>query len=98
MFIDIHYKIGDQNRVSLVNTDKIIAFNPCFELKWTDQYQLLLNIGMDELQKIPDDPLITDYPDIAVKITKYCVECENNNSYDISIEEYDRIKNILSGV
>lgn len=95
MFIKLNHKIGMQNRVSLVNTDKIIAFNPCFELKWTDKYQLLLNIGMDELQKIPDNPLITDYPDIAVKIFKYCVECENNNSYDISLEEYERIENIL---
>lgn len=98
MFIEIHHKIGVQNRVSLVNTDKIIAFNPCFELKWKDQYKLLLNIGMEELQKIPDNPLITDYPDIAVKITKYCIECENNFDFEISIEEYERIKKILSGV
>lgn len=95
MFIEILHKIGKQNRVSFVNTDKIIAFNPCFELKWKDEHQLLLNIGMDELKKLPDNPLITDYPDIAVKISHYCIECDNNNSYDISPEEYYRIKNIL---
>lgn len=94
MFIEIHHKIGNQNRISLVNTDKIISFDPCYELKW-DKDNLFMHIGIDELKKLPDNPLITDYPDIAVKIIKYCVECENSNSYEISIEEYERIKNIL---
>lgn len=97
MFIEIHHKIGVQNRVSLVNTDKIIAFNPCFELK-VDECVLFEYLKTDEYKKIPDNPLITDYPDSVVKIVKYSIECENNYSYEIAIEEYERIKKILSGV
>lgn len=96
MFIEIHHKIGSQNRTSLVNTDKIIAFNPCFELKY-DKCVLFEYMDVKEFEKIPDNPLITDYPDSVVKITKYNVEC-GDFDYDISIEEYERIKKILSGV
>lgn len=97
MFIEIHHNIGPQNRVSLVNTDKIIAFNPCFELKY-DESNLFDHLSKDELDKIQDNPLITDFPDSVVKIVKYDIECENNLSYEISLDEYERIKNILSGV
>lgn len=93
MFIEIHHKIGMQNRVSFVNTDKITAFNPCFVLKW-DKDELLMHIGMNEIQQIPDGPLISDYPDIAVKIVRYDVYC-GDLCYEISPEEYERIKNIL---
>lgn len=93
MFIQIKHKVGKQNRISLVNTDKITAFNPCFELKW-DKEELFMHIGMNEIKQIPDEPLISDYPDIAVKIVKYNVDC-GNLDYEISPEEYDRIKNIL---
>lgn len=94
MFIIINHKIGNQNRVSLVNSNKIIAFNPCYELKY-DESTLFEHLSKDELDKIPDNPLITDFPDSAVKIVKYIVECENNFDYEISIEEYERIKNYL---
>lgn len=97
MFIEILHKIGPQNRVSLVNTDKIISFNPCFELKY-DESNLFEYLSIEELEKIPDNPLITDFPDSVVKIVKYDIECENNLSYEISLEEYERIKNILLGV
>lgn len=97
MFIEIHHKIGQQNRVSLVNTDKIIAFNPCFDLK-VEESVLFEYLKPDEYEKIPDNPLITDYPDSVVKIFKYIIECENNFDFEISIEEYERIKKILSGV
>lgn len=97
MFIEIHHKIGNQNRVSLVNTNKIIAFNPCYELK-VDECVLFEYLKTEEYEKIPNNPLITDYPDSVVKIIKYIIECDNNYSYEISIEEFERIKKILSGV
>lgn len=93
-FVEIQYKIGNQNRVSLVNTDKIISINPCFELKY-DESTLFKYLSKDELEKIPDNPLITDFPDRVIKNVKYIVECENNFDYEISPEEYKRIKNIL---
>lgn len=94
-FIEIHHKIGNQNRVSLVNTDKIISINPCFELKY-DESTLFEYLSKDELEKIPDNPLITDFPDRVIKNVKYIVECENNFDYEISTEEFERIKKILS--
>lgn len=96
MFIEILHKIGRQNRISLVNTDQIIALDPCFELKY-DESSLFEYMDVKEFEKIPDNPLITDYPDSVVKITKYNVKC-GDSDYDISIEEYERIKKILLGV
>lgn len=94
MFIEIKHKVGKQNRISLVNTDKITAFNPCYELMFPEcvNFEYLTNEEIDEL---PKNPLITDYPDRCVKIVKYNVECEGDICYEISQEEYDRIKNIL---
>lgn len=94
MFIEIKHKVGKQNRISLVNTDKITSFNPCYELKYNES-TLFEYLEPDELEKIPDNPLITDFPDRVVKIVKYIIECENNFDYEISPEEYERIKNIL---
>ena len=54
MFILIHHKIGVQNRVSFVNTDKIIAFNPCFDLK-VDKCVLFEYLKTEEYEKIPEN-------------------------------------------
>lgn len=90
MFFEIRHKIGSQNRVSLVNTDKIIAINPCFDLKY-DECDLFEHLEKDELEKLPDNPLISDFPERVIKIIKYNVECENF-CYEILPEEYERIK------
>ena len=96
-FVEIHHKIGKQNRVSFVNTDKIIAFNPCYELMFPEcvNFEYLTN---EEMAELPKNPLITDYPDRCVKIVKYNAECEGDICYEISPEEFERIKKILSGV
>ena len=95
MFIEIKHKVGKQNRISLVNTDKITSFNPCYELKY-NKSSLFEHLEPDEIEKIPDNPLITDFPDRVVKIVKYNVDVDCGNlSYEISLEESDRIKNIL---
>ena len=95
MFIEIKHKVGKQNRISLVNTDKITSFNPCYELMYNES-SLFEHLEPDELEKTPDNPLITDFPDRVVKIVKYNVDVDCGNlSYEISLEEYDRIKNIL---
>lgn len=94
MFIEIHHKIGSQNRVSLVNTDKIISFNPCFELK-VEECVLCEYLTPEEMNNIPDNPLICDYPDRVLKIVRYDVICNCENCYEIDIEEYERIKKIL---
>lgn len=94
MFIEILHKIENQYRTSLVNTDKIISFNPCYELK-VPECSIFEYLEIEEMEKIPKEPLITDYPISVCKIVRYKINCDNDIDYDIDKDEYERIKHIL---
>lgn len=96
MFIELNHNVGVQNRKSIVNTEKIIAINPCYVLA-VPECTLFEYLTAEEKKNIPKNPLICDYPNKVVKIVKYDVVCCDDVCFEISIEEYERL-NILLGV